>query len=108
MVEIIVNNWQLFALAIASVIALYFIIKEPKRVKEWLIWACAEAELALGSGTGEMKLRMVYDMFMTQFPLISKIITFSLFKRWTEEALNTFKKWLENEAFEQSFFNKNK
>lgn len=105
MVEFLQQYWLLiiFALAAAGTLV-YIIIKEPQHIKQWLIWACAQAELALGSGTGMLKLREVYDMFITQYPIFSKIIPFSLFQKWTEEALLIFKDWLENNATAQKMF----
>lgn len=105
MMEFLQNYWLLIIFAIAAIVTFaYVIIKEPQRIKQWLIWACAQAELALGSGTGMLKLREVYDMFITQYPIFSKIIPFSLFQRWTEEALLTFKNWLENNTTAQKMF----
>lgn len=106
MIEFLQQYWLLivFALAVAGTLA-YIIIKEPQRIKQWLIWACAQAELALGSGTGMLKLREVYDMFITQYPIFSKIIPFSVFQKWTEEALLIFKDWIVNNARAQEMFN---
>lgn len=106
MVEFLQQYWLLIIFALAAAVTLiYIIIKEPQRIKQWLIWACSQAELALGSGTGMLKLREVYDMFITQYPIFSKIISFSLFQKWTEEALLVFKDWLENNAIAQEMFN---
>ena len=51
-----------------------------------------------------LKLREVHDMFITQYPIFSEIISFSLFQKWTEEALLIFKDWLENNATAQKMF----
>lgn len=105
MVEFLQQHWLLILFAIAAVGTLIYIaIKEPQRIKQWLVWACSQAELALGSGTGMLKLREVYDMFITQYPIFSKIIPFSLFQRWTEESLLVFKNWLESNATAQKMF----
>ena len=53
--------------------------EQLKKVKEWLLWAVAEAEKELGSGTGQLKLRYVYDMFIVKFPSLAKIISFETF-----------------------------
>lgn len=58
-----------------------------KNVKEWLKWAVIEAEKALGSGTGQIKLRMVYDMAIKQFPWLVQLISFDTFSAWVDEAL---------------------
>jgi hypothetical protein len=104
MLDFLQNN---YAIIIAAVIVigggLFAVIKEPERIKEWLVWACAKAEESLGAGTGELKLRLVYDMFICQFPLVSKIIPFSVFVKWTEMALEKFEDWLTNNEKENSF-----
>jgi len=69
-----------------------------KNVKEWLKWAVIEAEKALGSGTGQIKLRMVYDMAIKQFPWLVQLISFDTFSAWVDEALI----WMEEQL------NKNK
>lgn len=58
-----------------------------KNVKEWLKWAVVEAEKALGGGTGQIKLRMVYDMAIRQFPWLVQLISFETFSEWVDEAL---------------------
>ena len=41
--------------------------KQLEIVKEWLLLAVVEAEKKLGGGTGQIKLRYVYDMFIEKF-----------------------------------------
>lgn len=67
-----------------------------KNVKEWLKWAVIEAEKALGSQTGQLKLRLVYDMFYERFPEIAKFISFDTFSKWVDEALEWMKNQLES------------
>ena len=62
-------------------------------VKEWLKYAVTEAEKALGSGTGQLKLRWVYDLAVKQFPWISQLVTFETFSEWVDEALE----WMNNQ-----------
>lgn len=83
-------------------LAAYFIIdffKKPtseqlKQVKEWLLFAVSEAEKAFGSGTGQLKLRYVYDQFLSKFPLITTLITFDKFSALVDEALEKMKELL--------------
>ena len=56
-------------------------------VKEWLKIAVVEAEKNLGSGTGQLKLRQVYNLAITKFPWIGQIIKFETFSEWVDEAL---------------------
>ena len=57
-----------------------------------------EAEKELGGGTGQIKLRQVYDMAIQRFKWLS-MIPFSTFGMWVDEALEQMKKMLAtNEA----------
>ena len=55
--------------------------------KDWLVWAVIEAEHMLGSKTGQMKLRYVYDLAIKHFPVIAKLLPFSVFAILVEKAL---------------------
>lgn len=65
-------------------------------VKEWLKWAVAKAENELGSGTGELKLRRVYDWAVEKFPIIKYILPFCIFSAWVDVALKTLKSQIES------------
>lgn len=95
-VDIIVEYvWIIFAgigCLIAAGVGIYTFIKTPRdeqleKLKEWLLWAVVEAEKELGSKTGEIKLRRVYDLFITTFPWLAKIINFETFHSYVKEAL---------------------
>lgn len=101
------DNWFLIIafIAIISVVSvkIYKWCKMPNReqmrqVQEWLLYAVAKAEENLGSGTGELKLRYVYDMFVTKFPAIAIFVNFDDFCIMVEEALTKFKELLANNA----------
>lgn len=103
--EFINNNWFLIIAFIAIIstvsIKVYKWFKQPnkeqlRQVQEWLLYAVAKAEKNLGSGTGELKLRYVYDMFVEKFPAIAIFIDFDDFCIMVEEALNKFKDLIEN------------
>ena len=55
-------------------------------IKEWLKYGVTQAEFELGKGTGQLKLRMVYDMALSKFKWLS-FISFDLFSAWVDEAL---------------------
>lgn len=57
------------------------------KVKEWLLLAVIEAERQLGSGTGQLKLRLVYDWFVKRFPAVATWISFDTFAQWVDESL---------------------
>ena len=102
----IVENWfvivGLIAVLAAGGYAVYVFVKMPsdKQLnKEWLLYAVTKAEKKLGAGTGKLKLRYVYDMFVTRFERIAKVITFDTFSIMVDEALDEMRTMLEqNEA----------
>lgn len=103
----LIENWMVvFGLAVAVIIAVLVVYrffglpteKQVEKIKEWLIWACIEAERALQSGTGQLKLRQVYDMFCSvpAFTWVAKLISFELFSEWVSDALATAKEMMIN------------
>ena len=101
----IIENWYLlvgaFALITFGIWLIYGFLKLPtdkqiEKMKQWLVWACIEAERALQSGTGQLKLRQVYDMFcaVPAFTWVAKIISFDLFSEWVSDALVEVKEML--------------
>ena len=101
----LIENWMVvFGLAVAVILAVLVVYrffglpteKQVEKIKEWLIWACIEAERALQSGTGQLKLRQVYDMFcaVPAFTWVAKIISFELFSDWVSDALATAKEMM--------------
>lgn len=94
----------IIGIIIAVVYAIYVAKTEPQKVKQWLLYACAQAEAYFGSGTGILKLHMVYDMFVGKYPVFSKFISFNRFQKWTEEALETFKEFLSKNEKMQALF----
>jgi hypothetical protein len=61
------------------------------KLKEWLLFAVTEAEKELGSGTGQLKLRYVYDKFVTKFPYLVQFIPFETFSKLVDEVLIKFR-----------------
>lgn len=102
--KFIVENWYIILACVAFVTVaiglIYHFFKLPRasqiaKIKEWLLYAVAEAERELGSGTGQLKLRKVYDMFVTKFPFLVKFISFEYFSNIVDEVLVKFKKMFE-------------
>lgn len=98
----IMNNWLTIILSIAAlavfVVKVVQFVRSPsdkqiENLKEWLKLAVTEAEAALGSGTGQLKLREVYDMAVEKFPWVGEFITFETFSTWVDEALE----WMNNQ-----------
>ena len=86
--DFLINNWPLLiaAVAVIAVAATYLINffkmpgnKQLEKVKEWLLFAVIQAEKELGGGTGQVKLRYVYDMFVSKFPALVSFISFEMF-----------------------------
>lgn len=65
--------------------------KQLEMIRQWLLLAVIEAEKQLGSGTGAVKLRYVYDLFINRFKFMSKIITFEQFSSLVDEALEVMR-----------------
>ena len=90
---------DIIALCVGGVILIgiivYLIVNEKQKIMEWLKYAVAEAEKYFGSGTGQLKLRAVYDWFCEQFPFIAAILPFQVFSAWVDVALETLDEWLE-------------
>ena len=67
-----------------------------------MAWRCAavtEAEAVLGSGTGQLKLRYVYDLAIAKFSWLETFVTFEQFSAMVDEALDWMDKQLsDNEA----------
>lgn len=81
-----------FIISIAVIYAVYRFIslskeRQVENIKQWLIFACLEAEKMLGSKTGKVKLRYVYDLFVSKYKFISCLIPFDTFSKWVDDSL---------------------
>jgi hypothetical protein len=70
--------------------------KQMQIIKEWLLLAVIRAEKELGGGTGQIKLRFVYDLFLDKFKVISYIISFDQFSKLVDESLDIMKTMISN------------
>ena len=66
--------------------------------KNWLVWAVAEAEAMLGSKTGQLKLRYVYDLAVVRFPIMSKLLPFGMFSKLVDAALDVMNDMITNNS----------
>jgi hypothetical protein len=94
-----------------AIAALYYFMtlskdKQIQMVKNWLLLAVVEAEKALGSGTGQLKLRYVYDLFITRFKYLSLVISFSQFSSLVDEALEIMRNMIANNKQVEQYINK--
>ena len=103
--EFIINYWYIIVAVIAALVvagvAVYRYFGLPSdaqldKVREWLLWAVTEAEKELGGGTGKLKLRQVYDLFVIRFPWLAKIVSFELFSNMVDDALDEMREMLQN------------
>lgn len=109
--EFLMNYWYVIvgfiAVLIIAGISVYKFAGLPTKsqiakVKEWLLYAVTMAEAELGGGTGKLKLRSVYDMFIAKFPIMAKVVSFETFSLWIDEALEEMRIMLEtNENVKQ-------
>lgn len=106
MIDFLFNYWWIIVIGIAIIgvggYLIYVLIKSPtsiiqlEKIQEWLLYAVAKAEKELGGGTGELKLRYVYDLFIHTFPSLSKAITFNSFSFLVDTALENLNSLLEH------------
>lgn len=107
----LMENWYLFVgmMAVAAGIGAFIgkflnlpSAEQRDKVKEWLLYAVTQAEAELGGGTGQLKLRSVYDLFVQRFPAVAKAISFDTFSLWVDEALEDMREMLkQNQAVQE-------
>lgn len=112
--DFLIDNWMLIVAGVAIVAGIVTTVikfiksgkaSQMKNLKEWLLYATTEAEKALGSGTGKLKLRTVYDMFLLKFPWLAKTISFETFSNLVDEALEDMNSLLNTNTAVQTYVN---
>lgn len=100
----LIDNWSglvvLLAIAVVTIHSIKVFSGLPsetqlQKIKEWLLFAVTQAEKELGGGTGQLKLRYVYDKFLEKFPALVSVISFELFSAYVDEALEQMKHLIE-------------
>ena len=82
----LVNNYSLIVVIILVII--YFLLNGRQSIMNWLLYAVTLAERDFSdSGMGKLKLRSVYDSFIVTYPILSKIVPFSVFSSWVDTVL---------------------
>jgi hypothetical protein len=106
-----IEHWYLMiALLVCIVTVILAIIrflqlpadKQIANLKEWLLFAVIQAEKELGSGTGQLKLRQVYDWAVSKFPWV-QFLPFDTFSGWVDEALNGMEEMLQTNGQIKSY-----
>ena len=96
-------NWVMIAAAAVvigmSIYVMWSFSRKPReeqieQLRKWLLYAVTRAEAELGSGTGKMKLVLVYDWFVERFPWLAKIISFEYFAELVDDALAEMREML--------------
>lgn len=85
-------------IVIAALLAVFLVVLTIylTGLKNWLVWAVSEAEKMRGSGTGQLKLRYVYDAAVVRFPILAKVIPFTIFSRMVDAALEIMNDMIAN------------
>lgn len=113
--EFFAEYWSLIIAAIAILVvviySVYMFIKKPRgqqltKVQEWLLWAVTKAEKELGGGTGQLKLRYVYDLFTTRFPVAARFISFDFFSILVDKALERMRHLLQTNGSVEQYVEK--
>ncbi len=102
--QFLVDNWVMIVICLAGICLIGYGIfdwitkpkaEKIKNIKEWLLYAVTCAQAELGTGTGALKLRSVYDQALKRFPWV-QFIKFETFKEWVDEALEKMEDMLDN------------
>ena len=82
--------------------------QQMKMISEWLLFAVVQAEKELGGGTGEIKLRYVYDKFIQKFGKMAMIISFEQFSDMVDVALDKMRDMLSSNIQLANYVNNSK
>lgn len=84
---------------IAAIILVAFLvfmfIYRRNVLKEWIYQAVVLAEKELGSGRGQEKLALVHTRLVERFPIVGRVLPFSIFSAMVDTALELMRKNLE-------------
>lgn len=80
--------------------------KQFEIIFNWLQYAVIIAEKELGSGTGQLKLRYVYDLFIDKFKFLSMFISFEQFSMYVDQALDVMEHMINTNKRIEDYVNK--
>lgn len=101
----LIENWVIFVIALVLVLFTVYVVlrflkltpqQQLDKVKTALLYMVTEAERELKSKTGRVKRSMVWEWLVERFPIISLFITEEKYDKLLDQALEEFKKMLEN------------
>ena len=107
--EIILPIAFLAITGISGLAIFLFNLDKNKRIevlKEWLLLAVVQAEKELGGGTGQVKLRYVYNLFIEKFTWLSRILSFDVFSMLVDESLDKMRAMLKTNEDLQRYITK--
>lgn len=90
----LMENWYYIVFCVLAICVVVYGCMSGK-AKEWLKWAVCYAEEQFGTGTGQLKLHYVYDMFIEKFPALASILPFNIFSKWVDLALEWMREQLD-------------
>lgn len=108
----IIENWTgLLAVIVLIGAAIIYLVRfskmtvaqQKEQLANWLLLAVSAAEKEFGSGTGQLKLREVFDSAIKTFPLLMKFISFEDFSHMVDYALLDMKKMIETNKAAQEY-----
>ncbi len=110
------ENWEIIIGIICVIVVIvitavkFFKLRTKEqlaKIKEVLLVWVIQAEKELGGGTGQVKLRYVYDLFVARFPSIAKLVKFETFSLWVDEALAQMEEMLKVNKSLENYVEKN-
>lgn len=81
------NNWEIILILGLAILGLISFLIKKGNLQKVLVYICLEAERKYGSKTGQIKLRHVYEWFITKWPIMSNLISFDQFSKMVDIAL---------------------
>ena len=103
----ILDNWFMVITLLAVILAVASMLvqfagrpnsEQLLALSEWLKYAVTEAEKQLGSGTGQLKLRYVWNMAIERFDWLDRVMEFEKFAYYVDLALVWMREQLEKNA----------
>lgn len=88
------SELQIILVVLGLAIILY--VMSLSSFKNWLVYAVSKAEKLFGSKTGKLKLRYVYYLAIEAYPLIVKLLPFSIFSILVDSSLKAMHLMIEN------------
>lgn len=88
-------DWEVIAIMIVLILGTVAFIIRRGSIQKALVYICLRAEKHFGSKTGVIKLRCVYNWFVTKYPIMSLFISFEDFAKMVDVALVEMRKLIQ-------------